>query len=66
MAEANKFAAGAWKRGTVTHGQHTVLTAFHAWRRGAGGLGGVLAALPALWRDRRLVEPPPGPTGTSP
>ncbi len=58
MAEANKFAAGAWKRGTVTRGQHTVLTAFHAWRRGAGGLGGVLAAVPALVRDRRLVEPP--------
>ncbi len=66
MAEANKFAAGAWKRGTVTHGQHTVLAAFHAWRRGAAGFGGVLAALPALWRDRRLVEPPPGPTGTPP
>ncbi len=48
MAEANKFAAGAWKRGTVTRGQHTLLAAFHAWRRGAAGFGGVLGALPAL------------------
>jgi hypothetical protein len=62
MAEANKAVAGAWKRGTVTHGQHVALTAFHAWRRGAGGLGGVLAALPALVRDRRPVEPG-APTG---
>ena len=57
MAEANKAAAGAWKRGTVTHGQHAVLAAFHAWRRGAAGPGGVLAAVPALLRDRRPVEP---------
>ncbi len=62
MAEANKAVAGTWKRGTVTHGQHAVLTAFHAWRRGAGSLGGVLAALPALIRDRRPVEPR-APTG---
>jgi pyruvate/2-oxoglutarate dehydrogenase complex dihydrolipoamide dehydrogenase (E3) component len=57
MAEANKAAAGAWKRGTVTHGQHALLAAFHAWRRGAAGPGGVLAAVPALLRDRRAVEP---------
>ena len=66
MAEASKFAAGAWKRGTVTHGQHAVLTAFHAWRRGAGSLAGVVAALPAVWRDRRLVAPPRSSTGTRP
>ncbi|MBP7778432.1 MAG: FAD-dependent oxidoreductase [Acidobacteria bacterium] len=66
MAEASKFAAGAWKRGTVTRGQHTLLSAFHAWRRGAGGFGGVLGAVPALWRDQRLVEPPPGTTGEQP
>jgi hypothetical protein len=59
MSEANKAVAGAWKRGTVTHGQHAVLSAFHAWRRGAGGLGGLVAALPALVRDRYPVEPRP-------
>lgn len=63
MAEANKFVAGAWKRSTVTHGQHTTLSAFHAWRRGAGSLVSVLASLPALVRDRRRVEPR-GPGGT--
>jgi len=53
MAEANKYVAGAWKRGTVTRGQWDVLTAFQAWRRGDAGLGRVLARLPALLRDRR-------------
>jgi pyruvate/2-oxoglutarate dehydrogenase complex dihydrolipoamide dehydrogenase (E3) component len=62
MAEANKAVAGGWKRGTVTHGQHGVLAAFHAWRRGAGGLSSVVAALPGLIRDRQPVEPRP-PTG---
>ena len=41
LAEANKYAAGAWKRGTVTQGQWTFLTAFQAWRRGAIGCGRV-------------------------
>jgi len=34
LAEANKYAAGVWKRGTVTQGQWAFLTAFQAWRRG--------------------------------
>ena len=58
MVEANKYAAGAWKRATVTHGQWAVLAAFQAWRRGDGRLGQVLAELPALWRDRRPAYPP--------
>lgn len=64
MAEANKFVAGAWKRHTVTHGQHAVLAAFHAWCRGSGSIAGVVAALPALWRQAGAVEPRalrPGP-----
>ena len=36
FAEANKYAAGVWKRGTVTPGQERLLAAFHAWQRGAG------------------------------
>ena len=36
FAEANKYVAGAWRRGTVTMGQQRLLTAFHAWQRGAG------------------------------
>jgi pyruvate/2-oxoglutarate dehydrogenase complex dihydrolipoamide dehydrogenase (E3) component/uncharacterized membrane protein YdjX (TVP38/TMEM64 family) len=55
FAEANRFVAGAWRRSTVTRGQHTLLAALHAWRRGDAGLGGVVAALWPLWRDRRPV-----------
>jgi dihydrolipoamide dehydrogenase len=41
--ESNKYAAGVWKRSTVTRGQMEVATAFNDWTRGAGGLGAVLA-----------------------
>ena len=53
MAEANKYVAGAWKRGTVTRGQWAFLSAFQAWRRGAGGLGAVFGRLTGLLRDTR-------------
>jgi pyruvate/2-oxoglutarate dehydrogenase complex dihydrolipoamide dehydrogenase (E3) component/uncharacterized membrane protein YdjX (TVP38/TMEM64 family) len=53
LAEANKYAAGAWKRGTVTQGQWTFLSAFQSWRRGATGVGSVLAALRAVLKDKR-------------
>ena len=57
MAEANKYVAGVWKRGTVTRGQWSVLTAFQAWRRGDAGLGELLASLPAALRDKRPAYP---------
>jgi len=53
LAEANKYAAGAWKRGTVTLGHWSLLEAFQAWQRGAGGLGTVIARLLSALRDRR-------------
>jgi pyruvate/2-oxoglutarate dehydrogenase complex dihydrolipoamide dehydrogenase (E3) component/uncharacterized membrane protein YdjX (TVP38/TMEM64 family) len=53
LAEANKYAAGVWKRGTVTRGQHAFLEAFQAWRRGAGGFGAVLSTLIAMGGDKR-------------
>jgi pyruvate/2-oxoglutarate dehydrogenase complex dihydrolipoamide dehydrogenase (E3) component/uncharacterized membrane protein YdjX (TVP38/TMEM64 family) len=53
LAEANKYAAGDWKRGTVTRGQWSVLTAFQAWRRGDAGLGAVLGRLSDLKTDTR-------------
>ncbi len=59
MAEANKYAAGVWKRSTVTMGQWALLTAFQQWRRGAGGLGDVVRALPGALRDKRPAYPPP-------
>ncbi len=61
MAEANKAVAGAWRRSTVTRGQWAFLTAFQAWRRGAGGLGAVVGRVPGLVRDKR-----PAYTGDEP
>jgi pyruvate/2-oxoglutarate dehydrogenase complex dihydrolipoamide dehydrogenase (E3) component len=58
MAEANRYAAGAWKRGTVTRGQWAFLAAFHAWRRGVGGVGAVLVRVRGLLRDRRPAYSP--------
>jgi hypothetical protein len=55
LAEANKYAAGAWKRSTVTHGQWAALDALQAWRRGAGSVGAVLRAVLAMPRDRRAA-----------
>ena len=57
LAEANKYAAGAWKRSTVTQGQWAVLTAFQAWQRGRGGLGAVLLALLSMSSDKRRAYP---------
>jgi Pyridine nucleotide-disulphide oxidoreductase, dimerisation domain len=59
MAEANKYAAGAWKRGTVTRGQWEVLQAYQAWQRGEAGFGALLAALPRLRDARPAYGPPP-------
>ncbi|MCA3217832.1 MAG: FAD-dependent oxidoreductase [Burkholderiales bacterium] len=53
LAEANKYAAGAWKRATVTQGQWAFLTALQAWRRGETGLGSPLGQLGALLKDKR-------------
>ncbi len=53
LAEANKYAAGNWKRSTVTRGQWAFLTAFQSWRRGAFGIGAVLAQIGPLLSDKR-------------
>ena len=53
FAEANKYAAGNWKRSTVTQGQWAFLVAFQAWRRGEGPLGRVFGRLIAMKRDKR-------------
>jgi dihydrolipoamide dehydrogenase len=52
LSEANKYAAGAWKRSRVTQGQMTFLAAFQAWSRGEAGIGSVLAKSSAL-ADKR-------------
>ena len=56
LAEANKYAAGVWRRARVTQGQRTLLRAFHDWTRGAARFSGVLKAVPALWRERQKAS----------
>ncbi len=58
LAEANKYAAGVWKRSTVTHGQMDFLAAFHDWTRGEGGLGAVLGRVRSLLGDKRPYHDP--------
>ncbi len=53
LTEANKYAAGVWKRSTVTQGQMSFVEAFQNWTRGAGGLGAVIGKLGALLGDKR-------------
>ena len=55
-AESNKYAAGVWKRATVTRGQMEVAAAFNDWTRGDAGLGHVLASLFRLKDKRRYYE----------
>jgi pyruvate/2-oxoglutarate dehydrogenase complex dihydrolipoamide dehydrogenase (E3) component/uncharacterized membrane protein YdjX (TVP38/TMEM64 family) len=56
LAEANKYAAGVWKRSTVTQGQMRFLAGFHDWTRGEGTLGGVVGRLFALNDKRPYYE----------
>ncbi len=58
LAEANKYAAGVWKRARVTQGQVDLLAAFQAWGRDEGSLGRVLGRLPALRSDQRPAYGP--------
>jgi hypothetical protein len=53
LAEANRNAAGQWRRAQVTAGQQAFLEAVQGWMRGARGLGPVLAAVGTLLRDKR-------------
>jgi pyruvate/2-oxoglutarate dehydrogenase complex dihydrolipoamide dehydrogenase (E3) component len=55
-AESNKYAAGVWKRSTVTHGQMAFAQAFHDWTRGEAGLGSVIGKIFAL-NDKRPYYP---------
>ena len=56
LAEANKYAAGVWKRARVTRGQMDFAQAFHAWTRGEAGFGSVMGKLGAL-RDKQPYYP---------
>jgi pyruvate/2-oxoglutarate dehydrogenase complex dihydrolipoamide dehydrogenase (E3) component/uncharacterized membrane protein YdjX (TVP38/TMEM64 family) len=56
LAEANKYAAGVWKRSTVTRGQMEVATEYNRWTRGESGLFAVLGKLFALKDKRAYYE----------
>jgi pyruvate/2-oxoglutarate dehydrogenase complex dihydrolipoamide dehydrogenase (E3) component/uncharacterized membrane protein YdjX (TVP38/TMEM64 family) len=58
LAEASKYAAGAWKRSTVTEGQLAFAESFQSWRRGTASLVGVLGRLARLpWDRQRAFQP---------
>ena len=44
LGEANKYAAGVWKKAQTTEQQLRFAEAFNHWRRGAGGVGAVAGA----------------------
>ncbi len=53
LAEANKYAAGVWKRSKVTRGQMAFAAAYNDWTRGAAGLGAVLGKINDALTDKR-------------
>jgi dihydrolipoamide dehydrogenase len=58
LAEANKSAAGAWKRAHVTQGQMDFLSTFNAFSRNDSSITTLLGRLPALLRDKRSAYAP--------
>ena len=44
LGEANKYAAGVWKKAQTTEQQLYFAAAFNDWRRGAGSVGAVVGA----------------------
>ena len=44
LGEANKYAAGVWKKAQTTGQQLQFAAAFNEWRRGSGGIGAVVSA----------------------
>jgi dihydrolipoamide dehydrogenase len=56
-AESNKYAAGAWKRTTATHGKIAFVQAFNDWTRGDGGFATVIGKLVGVLTDTRPYFP---------
>ncbi len=52
LPEANKFAAGVWKKKQVTQGQMALAKSFNEWTRGEAGLDAVLAKVLSLGDKR--------------
>jgi pyruvate/2-oxoglutarate dehydrogenase complex dihydrolipoamide dehydrogenase (E3) component len=62
VAEANKYAAGEWRRRQVTRGQMELAARYNAWTRGEARLASVLGALGALSDKTPYHEPPVTPS----
>jgi hypothetical protein len=58
FAEANKYAAGNWKRSTVTQGQWAFLSAFQGWMRGECGIARVFGKVGALLGNKQKAYAP--------
>jgi pyruvate/2-oxoglutarate dehydrogenase complex dihydrolipoamide dehydrogenase (E3) component len=58
LAEANKYAAGAWKRAHVTQGQIDFLAALHDYERNDASMAHVIGRVSALFRDKRRAYAP--------
>jgi pyruvate/2-oxoglutarate dehydrogenase complex dihydrolipoamide dehydrogenase (E3) component/uncharacterized membrane protein YdjX (TVP38/TMEM64 family) len=59
LGEANKYAAGVWKKAQTTQQQLHFAAAFNDWRRGAGGVGAVVgAAFGLIGRGTRVAPQP--------
>ena len=57
MAEANKYAAGVWRKARVTRGQMAVAERYNAWTRGEAGFASVIADLFKLSDKRPYHDP---------
>jgi pyruvate/2-oxoglutarate dehydrogenase complex dihydrolipoamide dehydrogenase (E3) component/uncharacterized membrane protein YdjX (TVP38/TMEM64 family) len=60
LGEANKYAAGVWKKAQTTQQQLHFATAFNEWRRGAGGIAPVISSAFGLLVPGTRVAPQPG------
>jgi pyridine nucleotide-disulfide oxidoreductase len=45
VAEANKYAAGVWRKARVTQGQMAVAERYNAWTRGEAGFASLVSSL---------------------
>ncbi|HET7596190.1 MAG TPA: hypothetical protein VFK15_04605, partial [Burkholderiales bacterium] len=60
LVEANKYAAGAWKRHRVTQGELAFADTYQRWMRGAASAGSLLVQLARLpWNRERAFQTDP-------
>ncbi len=59
LGEANKYAAGVWKKAQTTREQLRFAAAFNDWRRGAGGVVAVVGAALGLVGASTKAAPQP-------